>query len=84
MKSGEIVIDPAYEEMITIPNSKNDVFLCIYDVNYETGEYKMKALNSKNKEILIEYEQVEAIANQDKNNNMWYEQNTLKVKKEGK
>ena len=44
----------------------------------------MKALNSKNKEILTEYEQVEAIANQDKNNNMWYEQNTLKVKKEGK
>ena len=82
--NGEIVIDPAYEEMITIPNSKNDVFLCIYDVNYETGEYKTKALNSKNQEIFTEYEKIEAIANKDINNNLWYETNLLKVKKDGK
>ncbi len=69
--------------MITIPNSKNDVFLCIYDVNYETGEYKTKALNSKNQEILTGYEQIEAISNKDKNNNIWYE-DVLKVKKDGK
>ncbi len=49
---GNTIIDPSYEEMITIPNSKKDVFLCIYDVNYQTGEYKTKALNSKNEEIL--------------------------------
>ena len=49
--NGETVIDPSYEEMITIPNSKKDVFLCVYDVNYETGEHKTKALNSKNEEI---------------------------------
>lgn len=82
--NGEIVIDPSYEEMITIPNSKNDVFLCVYDVNYETGEYKTKVLNSKNQEILTQYEQIEAIANQDANHNMWYEENVLKVKKDGK
>lgn len=82
--NGEIVIDPSYEEMITIPNSKNDVFLCVYDVNYETGEYKTKVLNSKNQEILMQYEQIEAIANQDANHNMWYEENVLKVKKDGK
>ncbi len=82
--NGEIVIDPSYEEMITIPNSKNDVFLCIYDVNYATGEYKTKALNSKNEEILTQYEQIEGISNKDINNNIWYEDNVLKVKKDGK
>ena len=81
---GVTIIDPAYEEMITIPNSKNDVFLCIYDVNYETGEYKTKALNSKNEEIYTQYDQIEAISNQDINGNIWYEENILKVQKDGK
>ena len=79
-----IVIDPSYKEMITIPNSKNDVFLFVYDVNYETGAYKTKALNSKNEEIFTQYEQIEAISNRDKNNNIWYESNVLKVQKDGK
>lgn len=82
--NGDKVIEPSYEEMITIPNSKKDVFLCIYDVNYETGEYKTKALNSKNEEIFTQYEQIEAISNKDANNNIWYEENALKVKKDGK
>ncbi len=82
--SGNIIIDPSYEEMITIPNSKNDVFLCIYDVNYETGEYKTKVLNSKNEEIFKQYEQIEAISNKDDNHNIWYEDNVLKIKKDGK
>ena len=82
--NGDIVIDPSYEEMIAIPNRKNDVFLCIYDVNYETGEYQTKALNGKNEEIFTQYEQVEAIANKDESHSMWYEDNVLKVKKDGK
>ena len=82
--NGDTVIDPSYEEMITIPNSKKDVFLCIYDVNYETGEYKTKVLNSKNEEIFTQYEQIEAISNKDASSNIWYEENVLKVKKDGK
>ena len=78
---GEIVIDPSYAEMIVIPNSKDDVFLCTYDVNYDTGEYKTKALNSKNEEIFKKFQRIEAIQNKDKNNNLWYEDNVLKVKK---
>ena len=70
--------------MITIPNSKKDVFLCIYDVNYENGEYKTKVLNSKNEEIFTKYEQIEAISNKDASNNIWYEENVLKAKKDGK
>lgn len=79
--NGDIVIDPSYQEMLIIPNEKIDVFLCTYDVNYETGDYKTKALNSKNEEIFTEYDQVEAIANQDEANNLWYEENVLRVKK---
>ena len=79
---GNTVIDPSYQEMIIVPNSKNDVFLCTYDVNYDTGEYKTKVLNSKNEEIFKNYDKIEAIQNSDENNNLWYADNILKVKKE--
>lgn len=82
--NGKNIIDPSYAEMIIIPNSKNDIFLCTYDVDYQTGEYKTKALNSKNEEIFTNYDKIEAISNVDKNNNMWYEENILKVEKDGK
>ncbi len=83
-ENGNTVIDPSYEEMIIIPDNKTDVFLCTYDVNYDTGEYSTKALNSKNEEIFTEYNKIEAIPNYDENNNLWYEDNVLKVQKDGK
>ena len=82
--NGDIVIDPSYKELIIIPNSKKDVFLCTYDVDYSSGQYKTKALNSNNEEIFTEYEKIEAIQNSDKNNNIWYEESCLKVQKDGK
>ena len=82
--SGKNVIDPSYAEMIIIPDSKTDIFLCTYDVNYETGEYKTKALNSKNEEIFTEYQKIEAIPNSDENYNLWYEQDVLKFMQAGK
>lgn len=83
-EKGEYVIDPSYQEMIIVPNVKTGVFLCTYDTNYETGEYKTKALNEKNQEIFTDYNQIEAIQNQDKNNNSYYDENVLKVQKDGK
>ena len=83
-ENGETVIDPSYEEMIIIPDSKTDIFLCTYDVNYDTGEYSAKALNSKNEEIFTNYDKIEAIPNYDENNNLWYEEDVLKVQKDGK
>lgn len=83
-ENGEEIITPSYEEMIIIPDNKTDIFLCTYDVNYETGEYKTKALNSKNQEILTEYDKIEAVSNSDENNNLWYENNVIKVEKDGK
>ena len=70
--------------MIVVPNSKKDVFLCTYDVNYDDGTYKTKALNSKNEEIFTGNEQIEAVSSIDENGNLTYNQNVLKIQKEGK
>lgn len=82
--AGKETISPSYQEMIKVPNNKKDVFLCTYDINSQTGEYKTKALNSNNEEIFTEYSQIEALENIDKNNNLWYEDNILRVEKDGK
>ena len=70
--------------MIVIPNSKKDVFLCTYDVNYDDGTYKTKALNSKNEEIFTGNEQIEAVSSVDENGNLTYNPNVLKIQKGGK
>ena len=67
--NGDIVIDPSYAEMIIVPNSKKDIFLCTVDVNYDDGTYKTKAKKGKNEEIFTSYEQIEAITNIDENQN---------------
>lgn len=77
--TGATIIDPSYQELIVIPNEKKDIFLCTYNVNYETGEYQTKAINKNNQEILTEYEQIEPLANND-----LYEENLIKIKKDGK
>ena len=81
---GNNVIDPSYGEMIVIPNSKAGIFICTYDINYETGEYKTKALNEKNEEIFTQYNKIEAVQNIDTVGNLSYDQNVLKVQKDGK
>lgn len=81
---GETVINPTYEEMITIPNPDKAVFVCIYDVNEETGTYKTKAIDETGKTIFTEYEGIEVIENFDKKQNIWYENNLLRVIKNGK
>lgn len=81
---GETIIAPSYAEMIVIPDSAQDVFLCTYEIDVETGTYKTKVLNKKDKEIFTEYDQVEALENYDNNQNVWYEKGLLKVKKDNK
>ena len=83
-QDGEEVIAPSYQEMIVIPQKDKDVFICTYDINEETGTYKTKAINEKNEDILTGYDQIEAIDNVEKNNNVWYEENVLKINKKGK
>lgn len=82
--NGEMVISATYDEMIVIPNNKKAIFVCTYDVQDATSEYKTKALNEKNEEILKGYDKIEAIDNYDSKQNIWFEDNLLRVKKNGK
>lgn len=81
---GNIVIEPTYDETIIIPDSTKAMFICTYDVNYNKNTYKTKVLNEKGEEIMTGYDTVEAIENYDKDNTLWYEEDVLKVKKDGK
>lgn len=81
---GYVVVDPSYEEMIIIPNNKKDVFICTYDVDEEKEEFKTKALNSNNEEILKEYDLIEPFINKDNKDNAIFEEEVLRVKKDGK
>lgn len=81
---GEIVIDSAYSEMIQIPNKSKKVFICTYDVDYNTGDYKSKAVNEKNETLYTQYDKIETIQNIDEEGNLKIEENTLKVTKDNK
>ena len=81
--NGSTIIEPTYSELIQIPDKTKDVFICT-DINYSDNSYTSKAVNKKNEEIFSKYEMVETIQNNDIDNNLWYENNILKVKKDGK
>ena len=82
--TGKTIIDTTYDEMITIPNPEKPVFVCVYDVNDQTGEYKTKVINEKGEELFTDYDRVEVIENYDTKQNIWYENNLLRVVKNGK
>ena len=82
--TGNTVIDPMYQEMLIVVDKTRDVFLCTYDINEETGEYKTKVINKKNEEIFTDYDKVEPLENYDSDGNAWYEQNVLRVEKNEK
>lgn len=82
--NGNVIIDASYDEMIVIPNNKKAVFICTYDINDETGEFKTKAINEKNEEILKNYEKIEALDNFDSKQNIWFENAVLRIQKNGK
>ena len=79
--NGNTVITTSYDEMIVVPNNKKSIFVCTYDVQDSTGEYKTKVINEKNEEILTGYDKIEAIDNYDSKQNIWFEDNLLRVKK---
>lgn len=78
---GNVIIEPSYDEMITIPNNQNAIFICVYDVTEDA--YKTKVVNEKNEQLFSEYEQIDAIDNYDETNT-WYEDNVLRVKANNK
>ena len=78
------VIEPMYQEMIIVLNNQKDVFLCTYDINEQTGEYKTKIVNKDNKEIYTGYAQIQPLENSDSSGNLWYEEDIFKFKKDEK
>ena len=80
---GNVVIEPMYEEMPIVIDKTKDVFLCTYDIDEGQESYKTKVVNSKNEEIWTNYDKIEALENYDKAENIWYEENVLKVQKDG-
>lgn len=83
-EKGDFVIEPTYTEMVIVPDSTKDVFICMDNVNYDDNTYDSKAINSANETLFSEYDSVEVIENYDDSYNLWYEKNVLKVKKDGK
>ena len=81
---GETVINPEYTEIVLIPNKDVPIFICTYDLDDQDGTYKTKVINQKNEEIFKEYSKVEAIDNFDSKQNIWYEDDVLRVEKDGK
>ena len=79
-----IIIEPTYDEMIIIPDNSKPIFICTINTNYEAGTFETKVLNENKKELYTNYDKVEVLYNNDKNNNLWYETGMLKVQKEGK
>lgn len=80
---GNQIINLEYDEMIIVPDKNKNLFICTYDINYDDETYKTKVLNSEGKEILTQYNNVEALENTD-GTNVWYESNILKYEQNGK
>lgn len=78
-QDGNIVINPEYIEMISIPNKSKAIFVCVYNINDQDGTYETKVINAKNEQILTGYDKIEAIDNYDSKQNVWYEDNLLRV-----
>lgn len=81
--NGKVIIEPKYDS-IQIPNPSKEVFICLYDYNTQTEEYKTKVLNEKNEEIFTKYEKVTAISLNGIASNIPYEKSVLIYEKDGK
>ncbi len=81
---GETIIQPTYDDMILIPDPTKAVFIVQANVNLETGTYDSKAIDDKGKELFSSYQKVEAMQNIDQNGYVTYDENALKVYKDGK
>lgn len=81
---GEYVISPSYDDMILIPDETKAIFICQKDVDLDNGTYKSIALNEKSERIFASYDNIETIQNVDKEGNIFFFDDTLKVSRAGK
>ena len=64
---GNKVINLEYDEMVVVPDENQGIFICTYNIDYNNETYQTKVLDEKGKEILTEYQMVEALENTNKN-----------------
>ena len=83
-QKGDFIINPVYEEMLIVPDENKAIFAYTYDINYTDGTYKTQIINEKGEVKFTSYEQVELITNHNSANVLWYENNIIKVKNNGK
>lgn len=81
---GEVIVQPAYDEMIVIPDSTKPIFFCTYDVNFENGSYKTRVVNEKEENLFTNYETATPIDNYDEMENIFYEEEIFRVQNDGK
>ena len=80
---GNILINPEYN-LVNIPNPSKAVFVCYYDQDKTTGEYKVKVLNEKNEQLFTNYEQVLPLTCEKSTTKIPFEKSVLQYKKDGK
>ena len=69
--------------MVIVPDKNEPLFICTDELDYNTESYTTIVLNEKGNEVLGEYSEIVAVENNDISN-VWYEENVLKHKKDGK
>ena len=82
-KNGSIIIEPQYE-MIQIPNPEKPVFVCLFDYNNDTMEYKTKVLNDKMEQIYTTFSDINAIQIKNNTEKYSYQTQVLKYKENDK
>lgn len=81
---GEQLSDIVYDEMVIVPDLTKNVFIASYDVDYENGTSKTKAINDKNEVLFKNYDNVNAIINYNSVDEVWYNSDVLTFEKDGK
>ena len=82
-KEGNTIIEPQYFK-VQIPNPSKAIFVCLYDYNEETGDYRTKVINEYGTELFTKYNNIEAIELVDVETSMPYEKSILKYEQDGK
>lgn len=81
---GEQLSNISYDDMIIIPDSTKPVFIVSYEVDYQNGTSKTKAINEKNETLFGNRENVNAILNYRASDDVWYNPDVLSFQSNGK
>ena len=78
---GDIIIEPTYDEMITIPDPTKEIFICQENVDLNNKTFTSKAIDDKQNTLFTSYDEVEVLQNVLSDGSIYYQTNTLKVQK---